>query len=129
MIRIKFKKRTSDKVVKRKKLKARIRKKVVGTADRPRFAVFRSSRNIYAQLIDDTSGSVLVSASTLKLSPQSEGKVTKTNKEASRAVGLAIAQQALNKKITHVVFDRSGYLYHGRVKVLADAAREAGLNF
>lgn len=129
MIRIKFKKRTADKVVKRIKLRARIRKKVMGTSVRPRLAVFRSSRNIYAQLIDDQSGQVLVSASTLKVSVPTKTKEARTNKEAAKAVGTEVARLAKEKNILDVVFDRSGYLYHGRIKALAEAAREAGLNF
>lgn len=129
MIRIKFKKKTASKVVKRLKNKARIRKKVTGTAERPRLAVFRSTRNLYAQIIDDVSGKVLVSASTLKVAVPTQTKEAKTNKEAAKAVGSELAKLALAKDIKNVVFDRSGYLYHGRIKALAEAAREAGLTF
>jgi large subunit ribosomal protein L18 len=129
VIRIKFRKKTAEKVVKRIKLRARIRKKIVGTAQRPRFAVFKSTRNIYAQLIDDASGAVIVSASTLKVALAKKTKEAKTNKDAAKAVGAEIAKQALAKNIKDVVFDRSGYLYHGRIQALAEAAREAGLNF
>ncbi|MCB0385349.1 MAG: 50S ribosomal protein L18 [Bdellovibrionales bacterium] len=128
-MRIKFKKKTASKVVKRLKNKARIRKKVTGTAERPRLAVFRSTRNLYAQIIDDVSGKVLVSASTLKVAVPTQTKEAKTNKEAAKAVGSELAKLALAKDIKNVVFDRSGYLYHGRIKALAEAAREAGLTF
>ncbi|MCB0363881.1 MAG: 50S ribosomal protein L18 [Bdellovibrionaceae bacterium] len=128
-MRIKFKKKTASKVVKRLKSKARIRKKVAGTAERPRLAIFRSTRNIYAQIIDDVSGKVLVSASTLKVAVPTQTKEAKTNKEAAKAVGSELAKLALAKNIKNVVFDRSGYLYHGRIKALAEAAREAGLTF
>lgn len=129
MIRIKFKNKTASKVIKRLKNKARTRKKVNGTSERPRLAVFRSTRNLYAQLIDDTSGKVLVSASTLKVAVPTKTKEAKTNKDAAKAVGSELAKLALAKNIKNVVFDRSGYLYHGRVKALAEAAREAGLIF
>jgi len=106
----------------------RMRKKVVGTVERPRLNVFRSLNNIYAQIIDDTKGVTLVSASTLdkelKDNPGSSG-----NKESAKGVGALIAKKALEVGIKQVVFDRGGYIYHGRVKELADAAREAGLEF
>lgn len=124
MIRIKYSKRANDKVKKRLKNKARIRKKVAGTLERPRLAVFRSGRHIYAQLIDDTKGATLVAASTLN--GEASGK---KNLEASKAVGAEIAKKALEKNIKNVVFDRSGYVYHGRIKALAEGAREAGLDF
>jgi len=97
---------------------------VTGTNERPRLCVFRSARHIYAQLIDDANGVTLVSASTLDV----EG-VKNANKDTARAIGSEIAKRALGKDIKAVVFDRNGYLYHGRVKALADGAREAGLNF
>lgn len=106
----------------------RIRKHINGTAERPRLCVFRSSRHIYAQIIDDESGHTLVCASTLEkeLRDQLKG-LSKT--EQAAAIGKLIAQRALEKGIKTVVFDRGGYKYHGRVKALADASREAGLEF
>lgn len=104
----------------------RARKNLMGTSERPRLNVFRSLKNIYAQVIDDTTGHTLVSASTLdtELNGASGG-----NTEAAKAVGALIAKRALDKGIKAVVFDRGGYIYHGRIKALADAAREAGLEF
>ena len=103
----------------------RIRNKVSGTALRPRLAVFRSNKHIYAQLIDDVNGVTLASASTMDKGFEGNGG----NKEAARKVGQAIAKAAAEKNIEEVVFDRGGYLYHGRVKELADGARESGLKF
>ncbi len=104
----------------------RIRNKIVGTAERPRLAVYRSLKNIFVQIIDDQKGVTLVSASTIeKGSKIADGG----NKEAARKVGESIAKKALAKGIESVVFDRAGYIYTGRVKELADAAREAGLKF
>ena len=106
----------------------RIRKKVSGTPERPRLAVFRSNLHIYAQVIDDVAQHTLVSASTVD--KELKGKLASTsNAEASSEVGKLIAQRALSKGISQVVFDRGGNLYHGRVKALAEAARENGLNF
>jgi large subunit ribosomal protein L18 len=106
----------------------RVRKKVEGTAQRPRLNVFRSLQNIYAQIIDDTTGNTLVSASTLD--EAIKGKVAYGgNKDAAKEVGKLVAQKALDKGIKAVVFDRGGYLYHGRVKELAEGAREIGLEF
>jgi len=106
----------------------RVRKKVNGTQERPRMNVFRSLNNIYVQIIDDTTGNTLVSASTLDTTIK--GKVANAgNKEAAKEVGKLIASKAIDKGIKQVVFDRGGYIYHGRVKELADAAREAGLDF
>ena len=106
----------------------RVRKKITGIAERPRMNVFRSLNNIYVQIIDDTTGNTLVSASTLDAALK--GKVTSGgNKEAAKEVGKLIASKAIDKGIKRVVFDRGGYIYHGRVKELADAAREAGLDF
>ena len=102
---------------------ARVRKSVSGTPACPRLCVFRSLKNIYAQIIDDTKGITLVAASSLEL----EGNGG--NKEAAKAVGELIAKKALEKGIENVVFDRGGYIYHGRVQELADGAREAGLKF
>lgn len=105
---------------------SRVRKKIQGTPERPRLNVYRSGKHMYAQLIDDVSGNTLVSASTL----DKEFKLDTTNNaEAAREVGKLIGEKALKEKIEKVVFDRSGYIYHGRVKELAEGAREAGLNF
>ena len=112
-----------DKVEKRLKIKKRIRGKISGTASKPRLTVYRSNKEIYAQVIDDLSGKTLAAASSLKLTE----KITK--KEEAAKVGELIAKNAQDAGITAVVFDRNGYLYHGRVKELADAARKGGLNF
>ena len=112
----------------RLKRKVRVRKKVLGTVERPRLSVFRSAKHIYAQIIDDTTGNTLVSASTLS-KDVAEALSTQGNVDAAKAVGTAIAKRAQEKEIKEVVFDRNGFLYHGRVKALADAAREAGLAF
>jgi len=109
----------------RQRIHARIRRKVRGTAQRPRLAVFRSVAHIYAQLIDDAEGQTLVSASSVDKGVRTNGG----NLAAARAIGKLVAERARDKGITAVVFDRGGYLYHGRVKALADAAREAGLEF
>uniref|UniRef100_A0A7C3MGV0 Large ribosomal subunit protein uL18 n=1 Tax=Dictyoglomus thermophilum TaxID=14 RepID=A0A7C3MGV0_DICTH len=106
----------------------RIRKKIYGTPERPRLAVFKSLRYIYAQIIDDTKGHTLVSASSLEKELRSQLKSTK-NIEAAKLVGEVIAKRALEKGIKKVVFDRGGFLYHGKVKALADSARAAGLEF
>lgn len=106
----------------------RVRKKVVGTAERPRLCVFRSSKNIYAQIIDDTNRVTLVAASSLEESVKSAVSST-GNKDAARKVGELVAKKAAEKGITEVVFDRGGYIYHGRVLELAEGAREAGLKF
>lgn len=106
----------------------RIRKKVHGTAERPRLSVFRSAGNIYAQVIDDTKGLTISAASTLDLDVK-EGLKATGNIEAAKRVGAAVAKKALEKGVLSVVFDRGGYIFHGRIKALADAAREAGLNF
>ncbi|MEM9150606.1 MAG: 50S ribosomal protein L18 [Cyanobacteria bacterium P01_F01_bin.3] len=105
---------------------ARVRRRVKGSSERPRLAVFRSNQHIYAQVIDDTQHKTLVSASTLDKEADIK---TGNNKEAAETVGKLIAQRALKQDISKVVFDRGGKLYHGRVAALADAAREAGLQF
>ena len=105
---------------------SRVRRRVKGTSERPRLAVFRSNQHIYAQIIDDTQHKTLVSASTLD---KDAGISAGANKEAATAVGKLIAERALKQDIAQVVFDRGGKLYHGRVAALADAAREAGLSF
>lgn len=110
----------------RKRIKNRIRRIVSGTPNRPRLSVFRSNRDIYVQVIDDVAGVTLVSASS-KLQSIAEQKVTKCEKSA--LVGKEIAQRAIAAGINEVVFDRNGYLYHGRIKSLAEAAREGGLKF
>ena len=106
----------------------RIRKKIFGTSERPRLFVFRSLRHIYAHLIDDTQGKTLLTVSTLSPELKAELK-TGGNIEAARKVGKLLGEKAKEKGITKVVFDRGGYKYHGKVKALADAAREAGLEF
>ena len=111
----------------RKRRKVRIRKKISGTAARPRLVVFRSNLHIYAQIVDDASGNTLVSASTLALAKN--GQQAGCNKTGAALVGKEIAGQALAKNIKQVVFDRNGYLYHGRIKAVADGAREGGLEF
>lgn len=115
-----------DKNKQRMKKHLRIRNKVSGTAERPRLCVFRSNKNIYAQVIDDVKGNTLVSASTIDKALKLENG---GNKEAAKAVGTLVAQRAIEAGITEVVFDRGGYIYTGRVKELADGAREAGLKF
>jgi len=106
----------------RQRIHARIRAKLAGTGERPRLNVYRSLNHIYAQVIDDQSGQTLVSASTIK-------EKTGGNVAAAKQIGKAVAERAMEKGIKKVVFDRGGYLYHGRIKALADAAREAGLEF
>ena len=112
----------------RKRRHRRIRMKISGTAERPRLNVYRSLNHIYAQVIDDVAGNTLVSASTVDttLAADIEGK---TKREQANAIGKAVAQKAKDVGISEVVFDRGGYLYHGRVKALAEGAREAGLKF
>ncbi len=115
-----------NKQQRRQRIKYRIRKKVFGTAERPRLCVFRSNKNIFVQVIDDVKHVTLVATSS-RVKDIAEQKVNKI--EQARLVGKAIAQKAQAAGINSVVFDRSGYLYHGRIKSLADAAREGGLNF
>jgi large subunit ribosomal protein L18 len=114
---------SSVKSERRQKIKWRVKKKVKGTAERPRLTVFRSNTGIYAQLIDDLAGKTLASMSSIELGLKS------LNIENSKLVGQGIAKKAVDGGIQACVFDRSGYLYHGNVKALADGAREAGLNF
>jgi large subunit ribosomal protein L18 len=111
----------------RKRVHARVRAKVAGTAERPRLNVFRSLNHIYAQVIDDATATTLASASTVV--KKGDEKKSGGNIEAAAAVGKLIAERAKDKGVTKVVFDRGGYLYHGRIKALADAAREGGLEF
>lgn len=116
-----------SKVERRLRIRRRIRKRVSGTAQRPRLSVFRSNTNIYAQIIDDVTGVTIASASSSVKEIASKTNITKT--EQARLVGQLAAKNAVEKGVTEVVFDRGGYLYHGRVKALADAAREGGLKF
>jgi large subunit ribosomal protein L18 len=109
--------------------KVRVRSKVSGTAERPRLTVFRSLNHMYAQLVDDSKGVTLVSASTKVKDLAEEIKNTKTKVSKSKIVGVLLAKRAAEKGITTAVFDRSGYTYHGRVKAVADGAREGGLKF
>jgi large subunit ribosomal protein L18 len=108
----------------RQRIHSRIRAKLAGTGERPRLNVYRSLGHIYAQVIDDQKGETLVSASTLSLKVKTGGNVA-----AAKEIGKAVAEKAVEKGIKKVVFDRGGYLYHGRIKALADAARAAGLEF
>ena len=113
------------KLVGRERRKLRIRKKISGTAERPRLSVFRSAKHIYAQVIDDTSGTTLAHASTLSKDAKSDG----TKSDEAKLVGKLIGDLCKAKNVTKVVFDRNGYLYHGRIVALAEGAREAGLDF
>ncbi|MDO5018665.1 MAG: 50S ribosomal protein L18 [Lagierella massiliensis] len=117
-----------DKQGNRKARHARIRKNLSGTPEKPRLNVYKSNTNIYAQIIDDVEGKTLVSASTLDKDIKS-GLESSSNKEAAKVVGKAIGEKAIKLGIEEVVFDRSGYLYHGKIKELAESAREAGLKF
>ncbi|MEO8711148.1 MAG: 50S ribosomal protein L18 [Parafilimonas sp.] len=115
-----------SKVLRRQKIRHRIRHKIAGTGDKPRLSVFRSNSEIYVQLIDDVSGKTLISASSQDKDVKAQ-KVTRLEK--SKLVGAAIARKATDLGVSKVIFDRGGYLYHGRVKALADGAREGGLQF
>ena len=118
----------ADKNANRLQRHKRVRRKITGTTQRPRLCVFRSANNIYAQIIDDTNRVTLAAAYSLEA--EVKGAVNHTgNKEAARKVGELIAKKAVEKGITEVVFDRGGYLYHGRIQELAEGAREAGLKF
>jgi len=115
-------------IVGRERRKLRIRRKISGTSDKPRLSVFRSAKHIYAQVVDDVAGTTLAHSSTLARDVRTE--VTEATKlDAAKKVGASIAKLLLAKGIDKVVFDRNGYLYHGRIRALADAAREAGLKF
>ncbi len=116
----------AQKVSRRDKIRSSIRKKIQGTAERPRLSVFRSNKDIYAQLIDDLNGHTLASVSSRE---KGLASLSGTKVEKSKAVGSELAKRAVTAGISQVVFDRGGYLYHGRVKALADGAREGGLNF
>ena len=115
----------TDRKMERQRRHMRVRRKISGTAERPRLCVYRSNSNIYVQIIDDVAGITLVAASTL----DKEIKTKHANKVAAKEVGTLIAKRAADKKIVDVVFDRGGYIYHGVVKELAEAAREGGLKF
>jgi len=119
--------KTAIKTITRMKRKVRVRKKVKGSTERPRLNVFKSARHIYAQIIDDSKGSTLVAASSM--SDSATDISNGGNISAASFVGKEVARLALEKGISSVVFDRNGFLYHGRIKALAEAAREAGLNF
>jgi large subunit ribosomal protein L18 len=119
---------TSPKTMARLKRKKRIRKHIFGAQDRPRLSVFRSSSHIYAQVIDDTKGETLVSASSLD-KEYKQHPVAGKKQEIAKAVGGLLGKKALDKGISKVVLDRNGFLYHGRIKALSDGAREAGLEF
>ena len=123
MIRVKFKKRQPLKARKRLRNKARIRKKIFGTKEIPRLNVFRSGKHIYAQIIDDSSQTTLQTCSSLSL------KEKNSSLNVAKKVGETIGKQAVDKKIKQVVFDRGGFIYHGRVKALAEGARSSGLKF
>ncbi len=115
----------TDRKAERIRRHKRVRRKISGTAECPRLCVFRSNSNLYVQVIDDVQGTTLAQASTL----DKEVKTKKANKEAAKEVGALIAKRAIEKKIKTVVFDRGGYIYHGVIKELAEAAREGGLEF
>jgi len=122
----KIRQNTAQKQVIRFKRKLRIRSRVEGTSERPRLSVFRSNKHVYVQLVDDLKGQTLVAAST---NEEELREKTGATIEGAKTLGNLVAKRALAKNISQVVFDRSGYLYHGRVKALADAAREGGLKF
>ncbi len=113
----------------RERAKIKIRKKISGTSEKPRLTVYRSLNNIYAQLIDDSTGKTLVSASTLSKELASDLKSSKSKTECGKFVGSLLAKKAAEKNITVVLFDRNGYRYHGRVQAVANGAREGGLKF
>jgi large subunit ribosomal protein L18 len=118
----------SKRRVARMKRKLRVRKKIFGTSERPRLSVFRSSKHIYAQLIDDTSGKTIVASSSLEKAFKEIGK-PESKRAAANSVGKMIGERAKDKGINEIIFDRNGYIYHGRVKALSEGAREAGLVF
>ena len=117
---------TNPRALARKKRKTRIRKKITGTPVRPRLSVFRSAKHMYAQIIDDTTGTTIVTASSVEKDVKDQPKFDSKRAQAN-LVGKLVAERALEKGIKQVVFDRNGFLYHGRVKALSDGAREAGL--
>lgn len=122
-------KKLSTRRLRRERIKKHIRKKISGSPEYPRLAVFRSNKSIYAQVVDDTANRTLFTVSSLSKSLSKEIEKVKGKVEIAHIVGKALGEEAKKRKIERVVFDRSGYLYHGRVKALADGAREAGLNF
>lgn len=122
-MKLKMSKHTSERKQNRLTKKIRIRKTVNGTEERPRLCVFRSGKHMYAQVVNDVSGHTLAAASSTSIDTRNSGK------DLAKEVGIAVAKTALAKNIKNVVFDRNGYLYHGRVKSLAEGAREGGLNF
>lgn len=119
--------RAKQRVEARDRIRKRIRRKVKGSAERPRLAIFRSEKHIYAQVIDDVAGTTLASASSLE--KELRGKFAGANAAAAKAVGELVAERAKARGIEKVVFDRGGYVYHGNIKALADSAREKGLQF
>lgn len=119
---------TNPKAIAWAKRKVRIRKKISGTTDRPRLTVFRSARHVYAQIVDDSAGVTLVSASSVEDLFREQSKFG-SKVAAANFVGKTVAQRAMEKGIKKVVFDRNGFLYHGRIKAISDGAREAGLDF
>ena len=120
---------SQERRIKREKIKKRIHKKIRGTSERPRLVVFRSLKSISAQIVDDTNGKTLVSVSSLSKELKDDIQKAEGKIGAASIVGKAVAEKAKAIKIEEIVFDRGGYLYHGRVKALADGAREAGLKF
>ena len=120
---------TKKKTEHRSRLKVHIRLRITGTPERPRLTVFRSLRNVYAQIIDDTTGKTLVAVSNLSKPEREQFKDLKGQAAKAKLVGKIAARKAVEQKITQVVFDRNGYLYHGVVKAMADGAREGGLKF
>ncbi|MGD8834577.1 MAG: 50S ribosomal protein L18 [Desulfobacteraceae bacterium] len=117
---------TNPRAAARVKRQARIRKKIKGTSERPRLSVFRSAKHVYAQVIDDSVGTTLATASSVEKDFKDQGKIG-NKKAAAQLVGKLVAQRAMDKGISKVVFDRNGFLYHGRVKAISEGAREAGL--
>ena len=111
------------------KRKKRVRKKIWGTSERPRLSIFRSNKHIYAQIIEDASGKTLISTSTISKELQDKLKKKTKKTEAAKKIGELVAKKAISKGIDKVVFDRGGFIYHGRIKAVADGAREAGLQF
>ena len=119
---------TNPRTQSRLKRKVRIRKTIFGTSERPRLSVFRSARHMYAQIVDDTAGATMVAASSMDKTFREQPKF-ESKRAAAEFIGQLVAQRALEKGIKQVVFDRNGFLYHGRVKALSDGARKAGLDF
>jgi large subunit ribosomal protein L18 len=118
-----------DRTLRRERIKVSVRKKIYGTPERPRLTVYRSLNDIYGQIIDDVSGRTILSISSISKEVREEVVATKTKVAKSAVIGKVLAKKAIEKNITTVVFDRNGYLYHGRVKALADGARAGGLKF